>query len=61
MILKQQYAVTVAILGARLSRIAAIHHKAERFSEALAAWSGVLAIEPEHTVARKRREECEMV
>ena len=46
-------------IGARL-RIAAIHHKAERFSEALAAWSGVLAIEPEHTVARRRREECEM-
>ena len=46
-------------LGARL-RIAAIHHKAERFPEALGAWNGVLAIEPEHTVARRRREECEM-
>ena len=46
-------------LGARL-RIAAIHHKAERFPEALGAWNGVLAIEPDHTVARRRREECEM-
>ena len=46
-------------LDARL-RIAAIHHESQRFSEALAAWSGVLAIEPEHPVARRRRDECEM-
>ena len=46
-------------LDARL-HIAAIHHEAERFSEASGAWSGVLAIEPEHPVARRRREECEM-
>ena len=46
-------------LGARL-HIAAIHHKAERFDQASAAWTGVLAIEPDHTVARKRREECEV-
>ena len=46
-------------LGARL-HIAAIHHEAGRFTEALAAWGGVLAIEPDHSVARRRREECEM-
>ena len=46
-------------LDARL-HIAAIHHEAGRFIEASGAWKGVLAIEPEHAVARRRREECDM-
>jgi tetratricopeptide (TPR) repeat protein len=46
-------------LDARL-HIAAIHHEAGRFVEASGAWKGVLAIEPEHAVARRRREECDM-
>ena len=46
-------------LDARL-HIAAIHHEAGRFIEASGAWKGVLAIEPEHPVARRRREECDM-
>ena len=46
-------------LDARL-HIAAIHHEAGRFVEASGAWKGVLAIEPDHTVARRRREECDM-
>ena len=41
-------------------RIAAVHHEAERFMEAEAAWNGVLAIDPDHTVARMRKKECEM-
>ena len=41
-------------------RIAAVHHKAERFVEAEAAWNGVLAIDPDHQVARMRKKECEM-
>jgi tetratricopeptide (TPR) repeat protein len=45
-------------LDARL-HIAAIHHEAGRFVEASGAWKGVLAIEPEHAVARRRREECD--
>ena len=46
-------------IDARL-HIAAIHHEAKRFDEASTAWSGVLAINPDHTVARIRREECEI-
>ena len=46
-------------LDARL-HIAAIHHEAKRFVEASGAWKGVLAIEPDHAVARRRKEECEM-
>ncbi len=46
-------------LDARL-HIAAIHHEANRHMEAVAAWNGVLAIEPDHVVARKRKQECEM-
>ena len=46
-------------LDARL-HIAAIHHEAGRFVEASGAWKGVLAIEPDHAVARRRREECDM-
>ena len=34
--------------------------QAGRFIEASGAWKGVLAIEPEHAVARRRREECDM-
>ena len=46
-------------LDARL-HVAAIHHEAKRYGEASAAWSGVLSINPEHPVARIRREECEL-
>ena len=46
-------------LDARL-HIAAIHHEANRYMEAEAAWNGVLAINPEHEVARRRKKECEM-
>lgn len=46
-------------LDARL-HVAAIHHEAKRYVEASAAWSGVLSINPEHPVARMRREECEL-
>ena len=46
-------------LDARL-HVAAIHHEAKRYVEASAAWSGVLSINPEHPVARMRRDECEL-
>ena len=46
-------------LDARL-HIAAIHHESKRFMEAEAAWNGVLAINPDHEVARRRKKECEM-
>jgi len=46
-------------LDARL-HVAAIHHEAGRFVEASGAWKGVLAIDPEHAVARRRRDECDM-
>ncbi|MDP6870453.1 MAG: tetratricopeptide repeat protein [Candidatus Poseidoniaceae archaeon] len=46
-------------IDARL-HIAAIHHESERFVEASAAWRGVLAIDPDNPVARRRNQECEM-
>ena len=46
-------------LDARL-HVAAIHHEAARFVEASAAWRGVLAIDPDNAVARRRSEDCDI-
>lgn len=46
-------------LDARL-HIAATLHQQERPTEAAAAWRAVLAIDPDHTVARIRLGECEL-
>ncbi len=46
-------------IDARL-HIAAIHHESKRFVEASAAWRGVLAIDPDNAVARRRNQECEI-
>ena len=45
-------------LEARL-RAAAIHHAHGKTDMASAAWRGILAIEPDHPLARKRLNECE--
>ena len=45
-------------LEARL-RAAAIYHAHEKIDLASAAWRGILAIEPDHPLARKRLNECE--
>jgi Tfp pilus assembly protein PilF len=45
-------------LDARL-HIAALLHNSERLDEAEAAWRAVLAIDPDHTVAKTRLAECE--
>ena len=45
-------------LEARL-RAAAIHHAHGKTDLASAAWRGILAIEPDHPLARKRLNECE--
>ena len=45
-------------IDARL-HIAAIHHEADRHVEAAAAWRGVLSIDPDNAVARRRYDECE--
>ena len=47
-------------LDSRL-HIAATLHQQERHEEAAAAWRAVLAIDPDHTVARTRLGDCEMV
>ena len=39
--------------------LAAIHHESERFDQASDAWRAALAIDGEHTVAKKRLEESE--
>ena len=45
-------------IEARL-QAAAIHHAANNTEQASAAWRGVLALEPDHAVARHRLQECE--
>jgi tetratricopeptide (TPR) repeat protein len=45
-------------LEARL-RAAAIHHTHGKVDMASAAWRGILAIEPDHPVARARLNQCE--
>jgi Tfp pilus assembly protein PilF len=40
--------------------IAAIHHEAEQFDIASAAWRAVLQIDPDHLVAKTRLDECEI-
>jgi len=45
-------------LEARI-RAAAIYHAHEKIDLASAAWRGILAIEPDHPLARKRLNECE--
>lgn len=40
--------------------IAAIHHEAEQFDTASAAWRAVLQIDPDHLVAKTRLDECEI-
>ncbi len=38
--------------------IAAIYHEAQNWNEAEEAWRNILSIDPEHTVARRRFDEC---
>lgn len=45
-------------IEARL-QAAAIHHTSNNTEQASAAWRGVLALEPDHAVARHRLQECE--
>ena len=45
-------------IEARL-QAAAIHHASNNTEQASAAWRGVLALEPDHAVARHRLQECE--
>jgi tetratricopeptide (TPR) repeat protein len=45
-------------IEARL-QAAAIHHTANNTEQASAAWRGVLALDPDHAVARHRLQECE--
>jgi Tfp pilus assembly protein PilF len=40
--------------------IAAMHHEAERFDQAGAAWRAVLNLDPDHVVAKTRLSECEV-
>lgn len=40
--------------------IAAIHHESERWAEAKDAWKEVLSLDAEHSVARRRFDECDM-
>lgn len=47
-------------LDSRL-HIAATLHQQERHEEAAAAWRAVLAIDPDHTIARTRLGDCELV
>ncbi|MFQ3317408.1 MAG: tetratricopeptide (TPR) repeat protein [Candidatus Poseidoniaceae archaeon] len=47
-------------LDARL-HVAATLHQQERHEEAAAAWRAVLTIDPDHTVARTRLGECEVI
>lgn len=46
-------------LDARL-HIAALHHEAQRFDQASAAWKSVLALDADCQVARTRLDECEI-
>ncbi|MGA0380577.1 MAG: tetratricopeptide repeat protein, partial [Candidatus Poseidoniaceae archaeon] len=45
-------------IEARL-QAAAIHHATNNTEQASAAWRGVLALEPDHAVARHRLQKCE--
>ena len=45
-------------LDARL-QAAAIHHASNKMEQASAAWRGVLALEPDHPLARQRLQDCE--
>ena len=45
-------------IEARL-QAAAIHHTSNNTEQASAAWRGVLALDPDHAVARHRLQECE--
>ena len=38
---------------------AAIHHASNNVEQASAAWRGVLALEPDHPLARQRLQQCE--
>jgi Tfp pilus assembly protein PilF len=38
--------------------IAAIYHEAQNWNEAEEAWRNILSTDPEHTVARRRFDEC---
>lgn len=45
-------------LDARI-QAAAIHHASKNIEQASAAWRGVLALEPDHPLARQRLQDCE--
>ncbi|MEC8106137.1 MAG: tetratricopeptide repeat protein, partial [Candidatus Thermoplasmatota archaeon] len=45
-------------LDARV-QAAAIHHASKNIEQASAAWRGVLALEPDHPLARQRLQDCE--